>query len=270
MEPTEETSVPPKTGTYRVTINGLYVRSESWDHAFEVDGKGDEVYIDVQARTVGEDGKVLDRPGRGNKTVVMGVTNGQGGRIQAGSRSSKGGLQTGDTVPKSAADSNEGPWNLSTEPNANRLPLNAGTFTLTEGQGKVLIAPTIWEWDGGSDLFSAWTEWLKGAADKVPAEALGAPGAVAKKATQLGLGIALSLSEDQVIGQASDRPIGIQSQGPNGYVFDPYVIALDYATAEAVATEDDGKGPGVKTIVYKDADKFHGHYELYYQVTKIK
>lgn len=67
MEPTEETSVPPKTGTYRVTINGLYVRSESWDHAFEVDGKGDEVYIDVQARTVGRMARSWTGPDAGTR-----------------------------------------------------------------------------------------------------------------------------------------------------------------------------------------------------------
>ena len=257
----------PKKGTYRVTINGLYVRSETWDHALEVDGKGDEVYIDVRARMVDETGK--DRgPARGNTSVVMGDTNGQGGRVQAGSRSSNGGLKTGDSVPESAT-SGYGPWVLSSQPKADRLPLDAGTFTLTEGKDKVLISPTIWEWDGGKDVFADWTAWMKSATDQIPAEALGATGVAVKKATQAGLGLALSLSDKQILGQASDRPIGIQAQGAEGFTFDPYVMTLDYASAESLVSEDDGKGTGVKTIIYKDSDKYHGQYELYLQVTKV-
>lgn len=90
------------------------------------------------------------------------------------------------------------------------------------------------------------------------------------EATKVGLGLALNLSDSGIIGQASDRPIGIRASGPTSFTFDPKVIRLDYAAAEWLVNNDPhGKGKGVLEIVYRDDDRYHGVYSLFVQVSKI-
>jgi len=42
----------PKQAKFRVTLNGFAVNQETWDHALEVDGKRDEVYIRYDTRLI--------------------------------------------------------------------------------------------------------------------------------------------------------------------------------------------------------------------------
>jgi hypothetical protein len=42
------------TSRYRVAINGLWCHSETWDDAFNWDGKHDEVFLDVNVKFVDE------------------------------------------------------------------------------------------------------------------------------------------------------------------------------------------------------------------------
>lgn len=248
----------PKQGTYRITVNGVSVKSQTNDHALEQDGKGDEVYVDLSTKVIDNDGD--EKESRQVTTSIMGDTNQQAGRIQAGSaRGGKGGIITGDKMPTAK------PWAIEGVPIPEQLPLNGGEITLAEGQDKALITPTVWEWDGGSDLFTQFTKWFDKAAEKVPAEALGPATGVGKAASSMNLGDTLS----KLFGVAGDRPIGIQGQDREGYSFDPQIVTLDYAKAEEVSTSDLGWGKGVRMLTFKDAPQFAGHYELYYQITKV-
>ncbi|WP_454810612.1 hypothetical protein [Paenarthrobacter nitroguajacolicus] len=247
-----------KKGTYRITINGLAVKSQTSDHMTEQDGKGDEIYVDLRTKVIDKDGNEVDS--RQNTSSIMGDTNQQVGRVQAGSaRGANGGIVMGDKLP------NDQPWVLGTTPSPDRLPLGGGEITLVEGQEKALITPTVWEWDGGSDLFTQFTQWFDKAAEKIPAEALGPAGLAGKAASSMNLGDTLS----KLFGVAGDRPIGITSQSREGYTFDPQIVTLDFAKAEEISGGDFGYGKGVRLLTFKDAPQFAGHYELYYQVTKV-
>jgi hypothetical protein len=127
---------------YRVTVNGFRVDRETYDTAFETDGKGDEVFILTEARTVAADGVMGPQLTRRSKTY--GDTNGFSERIQAGERSDKGGLKTGDRAP--ARDlTRPRPGGMRTF--ADQLPMVVWEGTLYRDRNMAVIMPTIWEWD---------------------------------------------------------------------------------------------------------------------------
>ncbi len=261
------TPTPPAKGKYRVTVNGYRVVSETWDHALQVDGKGDEVYLSVGMKVLDKEGKPRVPVSGGNpeaKSATMGDTNGQHGRVAAGSRSRAGGLRSGDSVPTGE------PWRLEGDPIADRVPFNAGTVELVEGLDTLVVSPTIWEWDGGADLFRDYVGWFQSTAAKVPTPAAGSTAGIVLEATKIGLGVAMDASDRGILGNAADRPIGIKTQGANGFTFDPQVLTLDHAAAEwLVANDPQGKGMGVVELSFQDDPKYHGHYTLYVQVTKV-
>ena len=122
---------------YRATINGFWCRNETWDDAFNWDGKHDEVFISVNTKTADQDGNVLLN--FDSESELMGDTWSLAGRVQAGSASDRGGIVSGDKFP-----SNE-PWK--------RGELNTGLrappYTIWEGElqpskDMVLLTPTIW------------------------------------------------------------------------------------------------------------------------------
>ena len=80
----------------------------------------------------------------------MGDTNGYGYRVQAGSASDKGGIKTGDSFPGNT------PWIRRGGINRDRLPMMLWEGDLVANQTAAVIIPTIWEWDGGEDLFTGW------------------------------------------------------------------------------------------------------------------
>jgi len=268
-----KTAGKPKRGRYRVTINGFTVHNQTWDHAFEVDGKGDEVFLLADVKTVNRDRKIEFSTQRRSKT--MGDRNGYSYRIKAGSRSAMGGIRTGDEIPK------KNPWRRAGRPRPDRLPMVVWEGELVEGKNAVAIIPTIWEWDGGSDAFGEWTGWARDTArilkqanviDKLFGEPIGGRVRVVFEASELALGIALSLQRDSdggILGKAQDRPIGMIRKGKR-YVFLPKVLALNYNTAEEVLKTNFGLGRGIIEINYKDDSKLRGDYSLYLQVQRIR
>lgn len=267
-ETTSPTDNPsPESGEYMVTINGLTALSETWDHALEVDGKGDEVYLSTGTKVLDASGNpVVNVQGGGlvSRSLVMGDTNGQNNRMVCGSRSGAGGIRSGDWCPEVPR-----PWEMAgTSPQADRPPMKVIQTTLVDGQNSLVISPTVWEWDGGADAYREWTTFFQNAVNKVPAPATGTTGAVVLTAAKIGLELALAAAP--IIGQAGDRPIGITEQSEGTVKFDPYVITLDYKAAEWLVNNDpSGKGKGVLELVYRDADRFRGNYSLYVQVTKV-
>jgi hypothetical protein len=190
------------------------------------------------------------------KTPVYGDTNGFGQRVQAGSRSDKGGIRSGDSIPYPR------PWVRAAPIAPDRLPQLLWEGTLTDGQNTVLIAPMAWEEDTGDWLAGAYSNISRTAGDlykifgtlgpststgsyertllainevaqtSEPVSALSEflkainpanwPGAVAGW---------LGKQITWVVGVAADRPIG-QTPVNDQYVFMPKVLALNYITGE--------------------------------------
>lgn len=127
---------------YRVTLNGFRVNRETYDTAFETDGKGDEVFIVSEAALINRTFAVRHRVSRRSKTY--GDTNGFTERVQAGGRSEKGGLKTGDRAPNRDL-SQPRPAGMSTL--NDDFPMLLWQGDLYDGNNAVVIMPTIWEWD---------------------------------------------------------------------------------------------------------------------------
>lgn len=238
---------------FQVTINGFTARTATWDHALNVDGWGDEVYVSVPMALKDESGIILETT---TSSAVIGHTRDQVGRVACGSHVA-GGIKDGDACMTTT------PWAITSDITADRPPMEIANVELVEGETQLVLSPTIWEWDGGRDAYADWVTWLKNSADKIPAGV----GDSIVTAGKLGLDIALSLSDP--LGQAADRPIGITEQAAGEFKFDPKIMVLDYDKAMILAESNLGKGKGVITLNYKDAAKFHGDYDLYIQIRKL-
>lgn len=262
-------------GRYRAVINGFSVTSPTWDHALEVDGKGDEVYIAWTTTSTDKNGNKLGGT-FGDRTIIMGDTHKQNNRIKAGSLSKKGGLTAGDTYPEGGT-----PWALDTslvDPQNNRPPIKAWEGELIQGETSVVIVPSIWEWDGGSDAFGGWVTWASNMFNQVKpkAQALAQGNATSDyiiKGADIGLTIAVSMKEANVLGQAKDRPIGMKKSNtnPKEFEYEAQALMLNYDTAEFLTKNDPlGRGNGVVAFSFDDDNELKGKYLLYIQVQKIE
>src|SRR5215207_9946668 len=258
----------PKQAKFRVTLNGFAVNQETWDHALEVDGKRDEVFIRYDTRLVNNEATTL--LASHDRTKVMGDTNGFTDRVQAGSASSLGGLKTGDTFPTST------PWQRSGSIMFDRPPIKLFEGPLTEGKTGVAITPTIWEWDGGTDIFNSWGQLIVDNGPEI-AQAVanfingpsvpGTPtnGDFIKTNLETGLPALFELASG-ITGQAKDRPIGL-TPDEGGYNFNSKSLILTYETATLATQNDFGKGRGVLAIDFQDsADIGGGQYTAYIQI----
>lgn len=247
---------------YEVTLEGFSAYHETWDHVFEVDGKRDEVYIHSDVRLIDNTAKELFRSQM--RTTVMGDTNGYSYRIQAGSASSKGGIRTGDHIPYTA------PWQRKTTLKIDRPPMLLWSGDLTE-KIAVAITPTIWEWDGGADLFNTWGKVLveKGPIIAKSVANLITAGIADPVMDNVESGLkALYSALSYITGQAGDRPIGIEEVNGQA-VFKPITLALNSKIADMVIANNSGYGNGVIGIQYKDSSRLAGNYMLYIKVVKI-
>jgi hypothetical protein len=260
----------PKQAKFRVTLNGFAVNQETWDHALEVDGKRDEVYIRYDTRLINNEATSL--LASNDRTKIMGDTNGFSDRVLAGSASSLGGLRTGDAFPTST------PWQRSGDIMFDRPPIKLYEGPLTEGKTGVAITPTIWEWDGGTDMFNSWGQLIVDNGPEIAqavANFINGPSLPSNPTnddfiqTNLETGLpALFTLASGITGQAKDRPIGFTPvQG--GYNFDSKSLVLTYETATLATQHDFGKGPGVLAISFQDsADIGSGQYTAYVQIER--
>ncbi|OCA86032.1 hypothetical protein A8F94_14410 [Bacillus sp. FJAT-27225] len=253
---------------YEVTLEGFTAHNETWDHIFQVDGKRDEVYIHSDVRLIDNTGRELFWGQK--QTAVLGDRNGYPYRVQAGTASSSGGIRTGDHVPYAA------PWQRKTGLQVDRPPMVLWSGDLTE-QTAVAITPTIWEWDGGQDLFKTWGRVL---VEKGPVIARsvgnlltavgGKPVAVLSDAvmTNVESGLnALFTTLTYITGQAGDRPIGTEEVNGQA-VFKPVTLALNSKLADMVIANNFGYGNGIVGIQYRDSSRLAGNYMLYIKVVK--
>jgi len=139
------------SGNYLVTITRLTCIKQTLDDPLQKDGKGDEIYAAAFYRR-------YDRKTAANlemsevQTRVYGDFYQAPDRIQAGTRSAAGGIQSGDMIPDGASAQRTLP------PQVSQFPLLVWQGPLTDGADALLISPSIWESDGNPQLFSAWVQ----------------------------------------------------------------------------------------------------------------
>jgi hypothetical protein len=221
---------------------------------------------------VDRDETVLD--GDQPASVQLGDTNGWPGRVAAGSASAVGGLRSGDSFPHSP------PYVRQREPTPAQPypPWIIWEGDLVQGDHALAITPSLWEWDGGMDAFHDWVAWALKATGVVKEEVkkYTKGGTVADSvigSIEAGFGLALSLQEDGVLGQAKDRPIGMVESSPatdpRTYVFDPKTLVLNYDRAEALLRTSLLGVPGLRAFRFTDDPRLRGDYTLYLRVERL-
>jgi hypothetical protein len=248
-----------KEGHFQIVVCGWKCVKETIDHALEVDGKGDEVW--VTARFQG--------PNESNSTVVrtktMGDVNDKPGRVQAGSRSDKGGIKTGDQFPAKPFDkpNSVGKWQADSRPD---LPFVIWEGKLVDGKPGVELELSIWEDDeGGAKL---WEDVLKVLNAPIVKDQLKSVEVYKSKDGSTAFTIDLSgIGElmQTVFGVAKDRPIGV-----------PKTKSITYSAAKQIASTRRTAeiSEGVVAITFKDSEEpkyaNQGEYVLWLQVKEIK
>ncbi|SEA62793.1 hypothetical protein [Nitrosospira multiformis] len=257
---------------YRATINGFWCRNETWDDAFEWDGKRDEIFISVNTKTADKNGNILLN--FNSESELMGDTWNLPNRVQVGSASDRGGIVTGDKYPSAT------PW-LRGEPNSG---LRAPPYTIWEGELKpgediVLLTPTIWEWDPGEGFWDGWLAWQVGVDTKYGQRAKDIFSKIWPVTSPIFDAVSLGIQTVGTLaglwsplGKSMRRPIGTKRDPNNadGYLFNPTTIALNSETAEYLVTHDlQGLGNGIAELLFEDDPYLRGVYSLYFQIEKL-
>lgn len=265
----------PDEGWFRVTLNGFKVNEETRDHALEVDGKGDEVYLQAISRLVGMNGETLGASDD-YESLVMGDTDKQPGRVQAGSRSATGGLKTGDAFPTTTPWVRSGPiTNDPPEPGQEILPpFQLGRVKLVEGRNGFVVTPSVWEWDGGRSFFNTFVDVLAKHAPDASRLASFIAGKDEKFEDRLATNLETSLPAlkgiiEGTAGVAENRPVGMADSGEN-YVFKPKSLMLNYDVAKQISETTFPHGKGVMAIQFQDSTRIGaGRYTVYLQVDRV-
>lgn len=256
---------------YRATINGFWCRNETWDDAFNWDGKHDEVFLSVNTKVIDPDGNVLDNVN--SESAVLGDTWRLPNHVQAGSASDRGGIISGDRFPT------ETPWLASGGVNADRFP----PYVIWEGDlppGRmVFLTPTIWEWDQGAGAWDGWLNWQKetdSAHGQRAKEIYGGIWPVAKPwfdAVSLGIQTFASLAGLWgPFGRSMRRPIGLRRDpsNPVGSLFNPPTLALSAETVQYhLGANPNGLGNGIRELLFEDDPHLRGVYSIFVQISEV-
>ncbi len=208
---------------------------------------------------------------------TIGDTNGHPGRQPGGSANGvggAGGFVNGNAYPA------EPPYVRVVEPTVGRRypPWVVWEGDLVQGDHALVVAPSIWEWDGGRDAFGDWSAWLPKAVAKIGEEVKkytkgGTVVDTVIESVQAGLGIASSMNEAGLLGQAQDRPIGMvevtPATSPRSYGFSPKLLVLNYDRAEALLKTSLLGVPGLRAFEYRDDPRYQGHYTVYVRLEKL-
>ena len=260
------------TATYRVSINGFWCHNETWDDAFNWDGKHDEVFLDVNVKVIDASGAVIQN--FDSESELMGDTWNLPNRIQAGSASDRGGIVSGDKFPT------DQPWRRTGPLNDRRFPpYTIWEGPLTPGQGMVMLSVTGWEWDESAGFWDGWLAWqvqVDTEYGKRAKEIYGGLWPVARPvfdAVSLGIQTVGTLAGLwSPLGQSMRRPIGIRRDpnNPDGFVFNPATIALSAETADYLSSANlQGYGNGIVELRYVDDPYLRGVYSIFVQIEKL-
>lgn len=258
---------------YRASINGFWCHNETWDDAFNWDGKHDEVFLDVNTKVADVSGTITQN--FDSESELMGDTWRLPGRVQAGSASDRGGIISGDKFPWNQ------PWNRQNGLNTtSRVP----PYTIWEGElepGRdlVFLTPTVWEWDPGAGAWDGWLEWQAQVDTKYGQRAkdifskIWPVSAPVFDAVSLGIQTVASLAGLwSPLGQSMRRPIGTRRDpnDPNGSLFNPITIALNSETGDYLANSNlQGYGNGIVELRYVDDPYLRGVYSIFVQIEKL-
>jgi hypothetical protein len=250
----------PKSGSYRVTLNGFKVVRESWDSL--IDGKpGDEIRVLAAVHEV-------QQPKQSAGSVVTTTTS---TRFTQEYQGAKTGTAMAGGCQRSGA------------PSGTALPINLWQGQLVQKKTAVVVVPTLWETDGDSQYRERWSTAERTAFDYFmktcdptlnfcPRASGGAWGVSALYGSPPGIGAIqgewnpTSLSP---LGNPSDRPIGVDEH--NWFV--PAYVVINYDVAEAALAAPAAAGcsaPGTLAVEYNDNETLAGKYVLYLQVERTQ
>jgi hypothetical protein len=246
-------SMAQQGGRIRITLVGAQCNKETQDDVLQLDGKKDELFFNfnfVLADRTGNPKLVYQK-----RTKVYGDNNGVfSNRIKAGSArdlfgNNLGGVQGGDIFY------------------CNEL---MGEYDMA-GDDVLSITPTIWEWDGGSDILAAFTNTMNTLTRPISTKAVQLAGGIAPAAGNVAN---IIFNADQlllpsftdvfatVFGKAGDRPIGM---APNGS-FGPKQVVLKPTYIQTVVNSNLGYGLGVLSVNYDEEalgnTRDHGNYTI--------
>jgi len=200
--PSTAVNVVRWTAHYRVMLNGIVVSHSTTDGPN--DGRGDEIYAAAHVmrytRTSGNSAPAWSDEYVA-KTSVYGDRVYWPNRIQAGSASPTGGITSGDVVPPNPAYPVAAPV-------PSQFPLLVWDGTITANKELIVIAPSLWDWDGDTTQFHQWWSGQSG---------------VARFGTKLDLSAIQSSQQStrfeyvQLFKNIYGAPIGHSGDGGNGY-----------------------------------------------------
>jgi hypothetical protein len=257
---------------FRITINGFACEHPTIDDPTQRDGVDDEVFVQADLSLYNLSGAYNQAS---VKSAVIGDSNNFSTRIRSGSGYSifggNGGINGRDTFPAGGR-----PWERFSEPRRDRPPLLVWEGELVSSEKALLIIPSIWEWDGDVSLennqyvASLAAVWNDPEIQSAMRTAISTPRNLSLPAADR----LRSLFGEVKVGKAfpgdpKNRPVGMTERGAY-YVFNPQYLVLTYEAAELMArSNNNGLGPGVIKLVFRDDDQLQGVYSLYIQVEML-
>jgi hypothetical protein len=290
----------PAHARFRVVLTGFANEKQTQDDPLQRDGKDDEVFLLTSLyqfqKNAAPSIPIQNRfppnlPGINValspvRSVLYGDTNGQANppRLRAGSASDLGGIRSGDRYPTSR------PWQRVPALAADRLPLLLWEGDLVEGQNGVVIAPTIWEWDGRPELTNVWTNSFESALGDLAGGLAGLLADPWRKGTELVIRDDIKTEAgnrqafmrfEKTLFDSRDRPIGLREsrdQYAGRYFFEPKVLFLTYRSAMSAAQASRewltasgavNLGSGIIPLTYQDDPGLGGSYTLFLQIERV-
>jgi len=250
---------------FEVTLFRFHVNQQSWDDTLERDGKGDEVSFSRVAMLHNRNGSRVLTDGL-NFTQTMGEN--PPNALRAGHASvARGGLKTGDDIILP--------------------PVVLFSAELIQDETAATILVSVWEMDGPRDLYTPYKEFLHNEESNIARIALltlrdspQTPLSIREWDTGFNIlsGAPTGAHDIRIVatigggplglGEVNDRPIGMVPEG-NRFNFVPKFLFLNFNNASRAADTNQGLGPGVLKINYKDADRLAGNYDLYVRVRRV-
>jgi len=252
-----------KAGWYAFYLTGFQVQQQTEDHALNVDGWGDEVFITMDVVETAPGGKKMGVSGRLPAVGNFGDRSRAENVIKAGTANPNGtgGLKNVDTYFGTP------------------FPYRVWCGQLVEGQTNVVITSTIWEWDGTAGAsFYDWMAWIKKHNTDLQQEDVVKAGAAmnANFGMYMQAGAVLTAAGAQgllelkgVLGVAKDRPIGMAGDGS----FAPRAVILTYDIAvKALSQAWFGDPAGTFSIAYREPSGWplNGWYTLKGRIQPIQ
>ena len=239
-----------QNGKVRVSFIGFDCLRETWDDAMQLDGKGDEVFLNFNITIAQKDGTTLFNYQR--MTDTYGDNSGTfSNRINAGSctdlfGNNRGGLKAGDKY---------------------RGSVLIGEFNLNSGD-IVTVIPGIWEWDPAQDIVSSVINGIESKTNELNRKIAGIVNTLTPSFANFvidGSKLDLPGSSDiiqNIIGKQGSRPIGMTTEG----VYFPRAVVLNPAFIQMAITSDFGYGRGVIPVSYNEElignGRDHGNYVI--------